>query len=261
MEKKLQQKIAALAEKYETADFLKKDPSQFMHRFEDKKNQELAAFISANLAFGRRDQILKHVEFILDNAGKNLYEWIVTGGWKKVFPSSDKSFYRMYSHNAMRIFFDTISGMLKESGTLGEHFRRLYESQCKDTSSGKEAHLCSIIASCFPRECNLIPYTQTSACKKLNMFLRWMVRDNSPVDLGLWKWYDRKKLLIPMDTHVIHMAVSFGFIEPTASGKVPGATMAMARKLTEKMAEVFPDDPVRADFALFGLGVTSSEGQ
>ena len=120
-----------------------------------------------------------------------------------------------------------------------------------------DVHLCNIIASCFPKECVLIPYTKTSACKKLNMFLRWMVRDNSPVDLGLWKWFSKKDLLIPMDTHVLQTAADFNLIEKTSSGKIPGATIKMARALTQKMKEVFPEDPCRADFALFGLGVES----
>ena len=251
MNKALAEKIRFLAGKYETPAFLEKDPSLFMHRFSDEKNQELAAFISANLAFGRRDQILRHVEQILSAADKNLYDWILKSEYGKMFPVSDKSFYRMYSFSAMRIFFDSIKEILEQSGTLGKHFKKLYSGQ-EDNCGG---HLCNVIASCFPKECTLIPYTKTSACKKLNMFLRWMVRDNSPVDLGLWKWFSKKELLIPMDTHVLQTAVQFNLIEKTSSGKVPGATIRMAEMLTEKMKEVFPEDPCRADFALFGLGV------
>ncbi len=249
MEKPLIRRIHALADKYETQDFLKKDPSQFMHRFTDVKNQEVAAFIAANLAFGRRDQILKHVEFILEQGKSDLYGWILGGGYKKVFNDSEKSFYRMYSFKAMRIFFDTLREILRKSGTLGEHFKKLYE----ETTTPEP--LCLLIAQCFPRECTLIPYTKTSACKKLNMFLRWMVRDNSPVDMGLWKWFSKKELIIPMDTHVLQTAVEFNLIEKTSSGKIPGATLKMAYALTQKMKEVFPEDPCRADFALFGLGV------
>ncbi|MBO4404991.1 MAG: TIGR02757 family protein [Treponema sp.] len=253
MDKKLIQKIRSLADKYETPFFLEKDPSLFMHRYSDINNQELSAFIAANLAFGRRDQILKHVDFIHEKAGKNLYDWILNGDYRKVFDSSESSFYRMYSFNAMRLFFDSLRKILKQSGSLGEHFKELYLN-----NGGKnDVHLCNIIASCFPKECVLIPYTKTSACKKLNMFLRWMVRDNSPVDLGLWKWFSKKDLLIPMDTHVLQTAADFNLIEKTSSGKIPGATIKMARTLTQKMKEVFPEDPCRADFALFGLGVES----
>ncbi|MBQ5385350.1 MAG: DUF2400 family protein, partial [Treponema sp.] len=86
------------------------------------------------------------------------------------------------------------------------------------------------------------------------MFLRWMVRDSSPVDLGLWTWFDKKNLLMPMDTHVIQESVKFGLLPKSPSGKIPGATMKNAIALTDFMKTVFPDDPVRGDFALFGLG-------
>jgi uncharacterized protein (TIGR02757 family) len=83
------------------------------------------------------------------------------------------------------------------------------------------------------------------------MFLRWMVRDSSPVDIGLWaKFIDRKTLVIPLDTHVLTQAASLGLIIS------PSASMSTAKKLTSALATIFPDDPVRGDFALFGYGVS-----
>ena len=82
------------------------------------------------------------------------------------------------------------------------------------------------------------------------MFLRWMVRQNSPVDLGLWKWADPASLLIPLDVHVMQEAAKLGLIPETAS-----ASRKTAELLTSALNEVFPGDPCRGDFALFGLGV------
>lgn len=85
------------------------------------------------------------------------------------------------------------------------------------------------------------------------MFLRWMTRDNSPVDLGLWsRFIDRKTLIIPLDTHVLKQASELGL------AKITSPTMNAAKKLTAVLAEVFPDDPVRGDFALFGFGVENA---
>jgi uncharacterized protein (TIGR02757 family) len=79
-----------------------------------------------------------------------------------------------------------------------------------------------------------------------------MVRDNSPVDIGLWsRFIDKKTLVIPLDTHVLRQAGKLGLMKSSAS------SMAAAKLLTAKLSEVFPDDPVRGDFALFGLGVNS----
>ena len=82
------------------------------------------------------------------------------------------------------------------------------------------------------------------------MFLRWMVRDNSPVDLGLWSdLIDKSTLIIPMDTHVLQEAERLGLITSKCT------SMSAAMKLSQKLSEIWPDDPTKGDFALFGLGV------
>ena len=88
-----------------------------------------------------------------------------------------------------------------DCGALGEFFRKRWYKKI-DTSED----LADIIAKCFPKS-KLVPKGKTSACKRTYMFLRWMVRKNSPVDLGLWDWYSPQKLLIPLDTHVMQEAI------------------------------------------------------
>ena len=252
MDSKLRGTLQALAEKYETKDFIKSDPSQFMHRYRDIADIEVVAFIAACLSFGRRDQILKHVEQILEQTDGSPAQWIRDGKYKSVFAQSEKSFYRMFSFKTMRLLCDRLSEILKKEKTLGDYFHSAYKL---NVDSG--LHLSTIIANEFCRECSIIPHGKDSANKRLNMFLRWMVRDNSHVDLGLWQWYKKTDLLIPMDTHVIQTAVQFKLLEKTSSGKMPAPTMKNALLLTDQLKEVFPDDPVKGDFALFGLGVNS----
>ena len=96
----------------------------------------------------------------------------------------------------------------------------------------------------------IIPKDATSSCKRVCMFLRWMVRDNSPVDLGLWSdLIDKSTLIIPMDTHVLQEATKLGLISSKCT------SMSAALKLSQKLREIWPDDPIKGDFALFGLGV------
>ena len=96
----------------------------------------------------------------------------------------------------------------------------------------------------------IVPKNTQSACKRVCLFLRWMVRSNSPVDLGLWAdFIDRRTLIMPLDTHVLRQSRNFGLIEGCS------ATMSMAQKLTAALTEVFPEDPLKGDFALFGYGV------
>ena len=96
----------------------------------------------------------------------------------------------------------------------------------------------------------VIPQNTQSSCKRLCMFLRWMVRDDSPVDLGIWSSFiDRKTLIMPLDTHVVQEANRLGLMNTKST------TMSAAKELTRILAKAFPDDPVRGDFALFGYGV------
>lgn len=241
-----------LADKYENKDFLKDDPSRYMHEFQEQKEQEIVAFLAANLAFGRREQILKHIEWILEKINTKPSEWILNESYKDVFFYENTSFYRMYSYRSMRIFFDDMRKILMESDTLGNHFKLKWEKR-----SYNDLFLFQVMSKEFSHDCNLIAHSKNSAAKKLNMFLRWMVRDNSPVDLGIWKWYNKSELLLPLDTHVMQQATKFNLINKSSSNKVKSANLKTAIELTEKMKEIFGDDPVRGDFALFGLGVNS----
>ena len=129
-------------------------------------------------------------------------------------------------------------------GVLGEFFRERWYKKI-DTSED----VADIIARSFPKS-KLVPKGKTSACKRTYMFLRWMVRKNSPVDLGLWDWYSPQKLLIPLDTHVMQEAIKIGILDEKST-----ASRKTARILTNEMERIFPEDPVRADYALFGLGI------
>ena len=251
MTDELKKRIMLLAQKYEVNEFLNDDPSRFMHRYSAVVDKEVVAFLAANLAFGNRKQILSHIEIILScitDSNLSPREWILSERYKS-FCENDlhKTFYRMYTYQDLLLFFDAIRAILQESESLGNYFRQKWLiSQNKN-----EPYLHQLVAKSFPKECALISHCKSGAAKKLNMLLRWLVRDNSPVDLGLWKWYDKKKLLIPLDTHVMSVAHSWGLI------KSKGANLKTAIELTDKMRNVFPDDPVKADFALFGLGVNT----
>lgn len=294
MDKILKEKLIFLADKYENSNFLEKDPSRFMHEFSNPREQEIVAFIAANLAFGRREQILLHIEMILsDFKRKNLLpsEWILSENYKTFFTQENKSFYRMFTHHDMILFFDGLKKILEQSETFGEHVKSQLEESglfdLRNSQFGKEnsqfgeksgrfcgensrfdkksEHFCEqnfpckIIASDFDLNCKIIPHTKQSADKRINMFLRWMVRKNSPVDLGLWSsWFSQKNLLMPLDTHVMQESTKLGLISPSKSGKVLNANLKTAISLTEKLKEVFPNDPVKADFALFGYGVSTS---
>lgn len=238
--------LAAYAARYETADFLRDDPSRFMHCVEGDANRETMAFVASCLSYGSRRQFFPKIQYILDASGGDVYEWVRSGRFAADIPDDGRCYYRLYTNGMMNAFLRALRDMLVEHGTIGDFVR----ANADDGLSAVAA-----ITSFFSVRgiSTIIPKDTTSACKRVCMFMRWMVRDGSPVDLGLWSdFIDRRTLIIPMDTHVMSEACALGLL----SGRC--ASMSAARRLTARLAEVFPDDPLKGDFALFGYGVNKA---
>lgn len=274
MNEALKVKLRSLADCYEVSSFCDEDPSQFLRWYQPADgwgtvaDVEVASFIAAMLAFGNRKQFIPKIRQILETSDRSLgsvTEWLKAGAFKKDFPSGPAKFYRFYSYDDMQIFFGELADILKKAGSLGEFFRTKMEeggdtggSPVREGSErprsglkrgGDFPLLYEIISQAFP-ESAIVPKGRTSANKRIHMFLRWMVRRNSPVDLGFWDWADPASLLIPLDVHVMQEAAKLGLIPEGAT-----ASRKTAELLTSALAEVFPGDPCRGDFALFGLGV------
>lgn len=248
------------AERYETKDFLPADPSWFMHQVSGKENQETMAFIASCLSYGSRKQFMQKIQYILDASKGNVYQWVANGLFANDIPDDDKTcFYRLYTQHTMHSLLHALQQMLKEYGSIGEYIKKASEDCSSknniDGSSKVSVDCLSAVKSLTEYFSvhgieTIIPKNTTSACKRICMFMRWMVRDNSPVDLGIWSSFiDKRTLIIPMDTHVLQEANRLGLINSKT------ASMSVAIKLTEKLSEIFPEDPMKGDFALFGYGV------
>ena len=233
-----------LAAKYETTEFLNGDPSWYMHQVKGDENQETLAFIASCLSYGSRKQFMPKIGQLLEWSGGETHKWVKEGGFNEHLCCDDKGcFYRLYNCSCMHSFLTAYREMLLQFRTMGEYVRH----NATDTLSAIEA-ICHWFSTHGSQ--GVVPKDTTSACKRVCMFLRWMVRDNSPVDLGLWaNFIDKRTLIMPLDTHVLTESKRLGL---TASRT---ASMTAAIKLTDTLATVFPDDPLKGDFALFGYGV------
>lgn len=230
------------AAEYETAAFLLSDPSLFMHRVSGDANRETTAFVAAALSYGSRRQFMPKIQWLLDVAGGDIYKYVRARGYRDDIADSRQCFYRLYTCHDFIVMLDRLRQALDSYGSL----RQLIND--RGATDGLGAVRC--ITEWFAGTTPVIPKDTSSACKRLCMFLRWMVRDGSPVDLGLWAdIIDKRTLLMPLDTHVVQEARRLSLLS-TAS-----ATMTAARRLTDAMREVFPDDPLRGDFALYGYGI------
>lgn len=241
--------LIELAERYETVDFIIGDPSWWMHQVEGKRNREATAFVAQALSYGSRAQFMPRIGHLLDLAAGNMDGWLRNGQYRSIFtPDDSRCYYRLFSNATMFAFFEAYRSMLIEYGSMGEYL------------SANAAHtgIDAVDAICHwfhtHQGGQAVPKDSTSACKRVCMFLRWMVRDGSPVDLGLWSHLiDKRSLIMPLDTHVVGEAVSLGLLTSRC------ASMSAARRLSATLAEVFPDDPLRGDFALFGYGVNKAQ--
>lgn len=239
--------LISLANKYETKEFLIGDPSWFMHQVEGDTDKELLSFIASALSHGSRKQFIPKIQLILDASEGNVKHWLLTSSYNKLIPRDSKSFYRLYSNQTMNDFLNALRQMLEQYGSMRAFVESLHTNNALQVIKG--------ITEWFSAHNSkgVIPKDTSSSCKRVCMFLRWMVRNDSPVDLGLWSdIIDKKTLIIPMDTHVVQEAMKLGLLKSAAT------SMSNALRLSDKLKEIFPDDPIKGDFALFGLGVDES---
>lgn len=226
--------LADAAEKYETADFIPSDPVQFPHRYNRKLDVEIAGLTTALMSFGNRKQIIQKADMLCAMMGASPWEYVMSRKFEKDFPREDaSSFYRMMSKSVFREIFEKLYAAYHNADCLEDYIMRFQ-------------------GNAMEKMCGFLGVSSKSPQKKINMFLRWMVRKGSPVDLGLWESFSSRELIIPLDTHVAHVAKTLGI---TSSETY---SLSSAKRITKALSEVFPDDPVKGDFALFGLGVNAA---
>ena len=239
---KTRELLTEYAAKYETADFLTGDPSWFMHQVEGPHNQEVMALIASCLSYGNRKLFMPKIQLFLKESRGNIYSWIKDNSFTVAIPDTPERFYRLQTYHHVHQLFMGIQDILIKHGSIGEFVKeRATTAHDAITAMTRHFHLWDVG--------HLVPKSTTSSCKRVCMLLRWMVRDCSPVDLGLWTFIDKRTLIIPLDTHVMEEAKRLGLLATTQP------SMRTAQKLTDELRKVFPDDPLKGDFALFGYGI------
>jgi uncharacterized protein (TIGR02757 family) len=244
----LNENLKRWAEQYETAEFVKNDPVQIPRRYDSRVNIEISAFVTAWIAWGNRKQIIKKADFIDREIFHGApYHYIVgtdTQGaapeWRQ-YKDSPESFYRTFTFAD----FHDLCARLYDVYTSAESM----EAAIKKTHETNGETALSTLQSLFGSVNGIPDFETQSACKQLCLFLRWMCRKGSPVDFGLWTVCEPRNLIMPLDTHVHEQAIRLGL----TTRRTPDLRTAI--EITDRFAEIFPDDPTKGDFALFGYGV------
>ena len=235
------------ANQYELIDFITSDPIQIPHRFKQKEDVEIAGFLTASIAWGNRLSILKSANkmmALMDNAP---YDFIINH--KKRDLSIFEGFvHRTFNATDLTFFVRSLQNIYKNHQGI-ENFFSLNNPSLQDTIHDFKSIFFEID---HPQRTlkHVSDPLKGSAAKRLNMFMRWMVRSNTKgVDFGIWKQHSPAQLSIPLDVHTGNIARKLNLIQQKQNDS------KKLHELDKKLRKFDPLDPVKYDYALFGLGV------
>ena len=231
MDKKTENLLKEWAETYNDPAYFQEDPIIFPTKFAREFAQgrasladvEIAALLSAHLAWGRRAMIVRDCGRMFDEMCWKPYNYVMNGEYR----NDPVSLHRTVKWCE----FAEICARMKEIYSSVDSIEGLSDAEIRVRIFGQKED-------------------RKAPNKKINMMRRWMVRDDGKVDLGLWKNTDKKELILPLDVHVYSQATALGLTERKQKDIVT------AKEITDAFRDIFPNDPCLGDFALFGYGVS-----
>ncbi len=254
-----------LVKRNNTEEFIKDDPVQFPHRYSDLQDIEIVSFLVATIAWGNRKMILNNAGKMLEIMGKSPYDYIMSGGYERI--DDGKCVHRTFFGRDFKYYCKGIRGIKGIKGIRGikgikgirgiegiKGLEDVFYNEEHDVWKGiqnfrdlmAEANGCT--SKHISNPCCESPM-KGSACKRLHMALRWLVRNDGIVDLGVWKRLSPKDLMIPLDVHVARVSRELGLLDRKSNDRMA------VEMLTSRLRELDKDDPVKYDFALFGVEV------
>lgn len=245
----LGQRLERLYSIYNQPCYIHPDPLETVLPFQDVRDREIAALLASSLAYGRVNQILKSIRLVLDVMGSSPAAYIAGYSLKR-FRSDFSTFkHRFHTGEDIALLFQGAKAAIECHGSLEKCFLAGFSSGDKTVFPAAERfteELCRF----FPdRESTLLPSPKRgSACKRLNLMLRWLVRKDN-VDPGGWDSVPAKCLIVPLDTHMHRLARELGLTERNAADR------KTAEEITGAFSRCFPEDPVRYDFSLTRFGI------
>lgn len=245
-------------EQYNSPNFIESDPISIPHQFTLKEDIEISGLLAATIAWGQRKTIINNANKMMELMGNSPYDFVMSHEKKHLNKFSGFK-HRTFNEEDLKFFITSLKNIYlnhdglehtfaseikkKENALEGiENFRTIFFEIAKPINKRTEKHVSSPLKG--------------SASKRLNMFLRWMVRqDKKGVDFGIWKSISPSQLLLPLDVHTGNVSRELGLLKRTQND------INAVLELDIELKKLDPMDPVKYDFALFGLGVFEGFGK
>jgi uncharacterized protein (TIGR02757 family) len=253
---KIKAVLDKLYEKYNHHCLIKPDPLQFVYHYSKPADMEVAAFLASALAYGRVQQIEKSLKNLLGRMGDSPCEFVRNFDKDKRWALKDFK-HRFTTGDDISDLLSLLKTAIKRYGSIEQYFTRGYNPGDKNIIPALSKFCNSLLdiytaghkGQTFPGlKYLLVSPAGGSACKRLNLFLRWMVREDD-VDAGLWKSIDKTKLIVPVDVHMSRLCKIMELYNRKT------VSLSAAVEITESFAEIDPADPVKYDFALSRIGI------
>ena len=232
---------------YNCKEFIKNDPVSFPHSFTRREDVEISALLASVIAWGNRKMILSSGrKMFCDIMHSAPYDYVMSGEWEELDDRLNihRTFFACdfkYICRGLRSIFSKYGTMeaLFMSCSVWDGIENLRRAMAEANGGAVTRHISNPVAQ---------KGKPASACKRMHMMLRWLCRKDGIVDLGIWQGVSQAELMIPLDVHVARTARQLGLVTRKQNDR------RTVEELTAQLRKLSPDDPVKYDFALFGVG-------
>ena len=236
------------ADQYNNPNFIESDPIQIPHRYKVKEDIEISGFLAATIAWGNRKMIINSATKMMDAMGNNPYDFVMNATNNQI-DSIDNIVHRTFNSEDFRYFIKSLRNIYQNYGGLENVFAANNSINLQNRISAFKQMFFEIDHPLRTTK-HISDPLKGSSSKRINMFLRWVSRnDKKGVDFGIWKSISPSELSCPLDVHSGNVARTLGILNRKQNDQ------KALQELDEALRKFDPKDPVKYDFALFGLGV------
>jgi len=253
---RLKEVLEKLYAKYNRSEFIPPDPLQFLYKYSNPADKEVVGFLSAVLAYGRVEQIEKSLTNLFSRMGPSPYAFV------RGFGETEREKLSTFKHRFTTCqdisdLLQVLQNAFEQKGCIENYFLLGYSEKHKNIIPALSKFSKSLLEAYVKKPGGQISKglkylladpSEKSACKRLNLFLRWMIRKDQ-VDLGLWSSIDKAKLIVPVDVHMARLCRILGLHRRKT------VSLLAAVEITEGFAQIEPTDPAKYDFALSRIGI------